>query len=185
MLAAAESLSSITPTAGDILGFLDTLRNLVMLIHYLEFAITQATSKVTSASSPPYSSCVFFIAQKTLFRDWVSRIRRHLITAAHYTSIGSSWIVFHGERYLVEAARGMKGSVRGVGWLDSFTGVWVLLGKAYADLGDYDGLKGVLGWCRENLRDGLKDTGRDFTFYEGFFKACCMIAKVFPLILYG
>jgi hypothetical protein len=185
MIGAVESLPSIKPSAPDAILFLATMRNLVMLIHYLEYAVTQAISKNASLHGPPYSACLFFISQKTMFRDWISRLRRHLITACHYCSVGSSWIVYHGEKYLVESMRALKGSVRSDSWLDSFTSVYILMGRAYADLGDCDALCGILKWCRDNLRTGLGDMGRGFEFYERFFEACCMISKVLLKLAYG
>jgi hypothetical protein len=178
MLIAVKSLSSIKPTAPETVAFLSTMRSLVMLIHYLEYAVAQATSKIATTHGPPFSACVIFISQKTVFRDWISRIRRHLMMACHYSSIGPSWIVYHGEKYLAESARALKGSVRGEGWLDSFTSVYILLGRAYAEGGDPDAIGGMLGWCRGNLFGSIKDMGRGVSFYEEYFWACSMIAKV-------
>ena len=183
MLSIVDSFSSMKlPTQENVLNLLSAIRNMVNLIHYLERAIDLATSKQHSSSGrvylPPHSSKEFFAGSQNVFRTWITRTRRHLITACQYAGMPLSWIVYHGHKYLVECTRALKGSVLSDTWLEGFMLVFVVLGHAYARLQDPDALAGVLDWCKEHLFPGLKDMQRDLGFYPEYFRACLMIARV-------
>lgn len=176
MISVAEALPEGSCASSKTLSFLSCFRNLVSLIHYLEYAVS-LVAPMSSLNLPP-PVVQFMAAQKSAFRDWFSRVRRRMVVASLVSGLDPTWRVYHGELYLVETVRGLRGSVRSDAWLDTFTSIFILLGQAYADIQAVDKIGGVLMWCRANLFHHLEDMERRTGFYVDFFSACVLKAKV-------
>lgn len=178
MISAAENLVSFDPSVDEALSFLSTLRNYVCLIYYLEVSVAQALSKMATVW-PASSVSQFFLSQAMTFRDWISRQRGSLVRGSFISGMGAGWTIYNCEQFLLECERALRGSIRSESWWDSFTLVYIILGKSYADLGDLDSLTGTLSWCREKLFGGFKDMGRkNDQFFVEYFEVCRFLAQV-------